>query len=151
MIHNNLTRFLISATLYFAASFAATWVTTPQAFINFVGPAAALVSGLILIWGVLPVFGVLLVSPLLALALNHYFQHDTNLTVMTIAVMAIILQGLWTRQLVFRFILYKKWLTSRKHLFFFLLRVGPIASLISASSVLVLSILDNKVIHGSFV
>jgi CHASE1-domain containing sensor protein len=150
MIKHNSIRFLIAAMLYFATSLIAAWVATPQSFINFVGPAAALVSGLMLIWGMLPVFAVILVSPLLALALNYYFQHDANLTVMIIAVMAIILQGLWTRQLVFRFILYKKWLTSRKHLFFFLLRVGPIASLTSASAVIILSILDSEVTHGSF-
>lgn len=150
MISNYLTRFLISAGLYFAVSFLATWIITPQAFINFVGPAAALVSGLILIWGMLPIIGVLFVSPLLALALSYYFQHDANLAMMALAAMTIILQGLWTRQLVNRFIVYKKWLISRKHLFFFLLRVGPVASLVSASSVIILSILDNKVTYGCF-
>jgi CHASE1-domain containing sensor protein len=128
----------------------ATYVINPQSLVNFVGPCAAVMSGLLLIWGITPLIALLLISPLLAFSLNSYFQFNASLAVMTIAVLAIILQGFWTKQLVFRFVYYKKWLTSRMHLFFFLLRIGPIASLISASSVLIIAMLDNQVIQGDF-
>ncbi|PKI18110.1 CHASE domain-containing protein [Colwellia sp. 12G3] len=143
-------RFFISAILYIAMCYSSIWLINPQSLVNFVGPSAALMSGLLLIWGVTPLIAVLLISPILAVSLRHYFHLDANLAVMTIAVLAIILQGYWTKQLVFRFIEYKKWLTSRKHLFFFLLRIGPVASLVSASSVLIISMLDNQVIQGTF-
>jgi len=148
MIRHHLPRFLISTILLLTICLGATYVINPQSLANFVGPCAALMSGLLLIWGVTPLISLLLISPILAFSLSYYFQLNANLAVMIIAVLAIILQGFWTRHLVFRFIHYKKWLTSRKHLFFFLLRIGPIASLVSASSVLVISMLDNQVIQG---
>ncbi len=151
MMQLHLSRFFISATLYIAICFGAIWLINPQSLVNFVGPSAALISGLVLIWGFTPLIAVLLVSPILAFSLGYYFHLDTNLTAMAIAVLAIILQGVWTKQLVFRFIHYKKWLTSRKHLFFFLLRIGPIASFVSACSVLVISMLESQVISGTFI
>ena len=150
MMQLHLPRIIISAILYLAVCFGAIWLINPQSLVNFVGPSAALISGLLLIWGITPLIAVLLVSPLLAVGLGYYFHLDANLSVMTIAVLAIILQGCWTKQLVYRFIHYKEWLTSRKQLFFFILRIGPIASLVSASSVLVIAMLDNQVMTGTF-
>lgn len=150
MMQLHLPRFFISAILYLATCFGAVWLINPQSLVNFVGPSAALVSGLLLIWGITPLIAVLLVTPILAFGLNYYFHFDANIAVMSIALLAIILQGFWTKQLVFRFVHYKKWLISRKHLFFFLLRIGPIASLVSASAVLVISMLDNQVMQGTF-
>lgn len=150
MMQHHLPRIFISGLLYLAVAFGAIWLINPQSLVNFVGPSAALFSGLLLLWGITPLIAVLLVSPILAFGLGYYFKLDANLPVMIIAVLAIILQGYWTKQLVFHFIHYKRWLTSRKQLFFFLLRIGPIPSLISASSVLVITILDNQVITGTF-
>ncbi len=150
MIQLHLVRFVISAIIFFTVCFGATWLINPQSLVNFVGPSAAVVSGLLLIWGITPLIAVLVISPLVALSLNYYFHLDANLAVMLIALLAIILQGFWTKQLVFRFIHYKKWLSSRKHLFFFLLRIGPVSSLVSAAAVLVLTMLDNQVTSGSF-
>ncbi|WP_057832202.1 CHASE domain-containing protein [Colwellia sp. TT2012] len=150
MMQLHLARFFISAILYFTTCFGAIWLINPQSLVNFVGPAAAVVSGLLIIWGLTPIVAVLLVTPILAFSLKYLFYFDANLAVMSIAVLAIILQAFWTKQLVFRFIHYKKWLLSRKHLFFFLLRIGPIASIVSASSVLVIAMLDNQVIQGTF-
>jgi len=150
MIKLHLPRLLISAILLLTICLGATYVINPLSLVNFVGPCAALMSGLLLIWGITPLIALLLISPVLAFSLSYYFQLNTNLAVMTIAVLAIILQGFWTKQLVFRLVYYKKWLTSRKHLFFFLLRIGPIASLISGSSVLAISMLDNQVMQGDF-
>ena len=150
MIQLHIIRFVLSATLFFMVCFGATWLINPQSIVNFVGPSAAVVSGLLLIWGITPLIAVLVTTPLVALCLNSYFHLDANLTVMAIAMLAIVVQGFWTKQLVFRFIHYRKWLTSRRHLFFFLLRIGPIASLVSGVAVLVLNILDSKVLNGGF-
>jgi hypothetical protein len=105
---------------------------------------------LALIWGWTPLVALIITSPFIVLILNVYFKLDASLAIVIIALLAIILQGVWTKQLVFRFIRYKKWLISRKHLFFFLLRIGPLASLTAASAVLFISILDNRVTEGSF-
>lgn len=144
-------RLFISAFLYFSVCLAATWLINPLSLINFVGPASALIGGLLLVWRITPIIAVLLVSPVVGLCINNYFNLNADVAVIVIAALAITLQATWTKQLAFRFVKYQKWLTSRKHLFFFLLRVGPIASLVSASAVLIISILDNQVINGSFV
>jgi CHASE1-domain containing sensor protein len=150
MIQFYVPRFIISAILYLIVCIGATWIINPQSLVNFVGPSAALVSGLFLIWGFTSVIAIILVSPIVAFSLGYYFQLEIDLAAMIIAVLAIILQAVWTKQLVFRFIYYKKWLSSRKQLFLFLLRIGPIASIISASVVVVVAMLDNQVIQGIY-
>jgi len=150
MMQYHLIRFFVSAILLFGVFFAASWIINPQSFVNFVGPLAAVFTGLLLIWGITPLIAILVISPLIVFSLNDFFHFDANLAIMVIAMLAICLQGFWTKQLVFRFIYYKRWLSSRKHLFFFLLRIGPIPSLVSASAVLILAMLDNQVLIGSF-
>jgi CHASE1-domain containing sensor protein len=140
----------MSAVLFLATAYTSTWLISPQSLVNFVGPCAAIFSGLTLIWGITPLVALVTVSPLISLMLNLYFKLDATLAIMIISILAITLQGVWTKQLVFRFIRYKKWLVSRKHLFFFLLRIGPIASVSSASAVLLISVLDNQLVKGSF-
>ncbi|TMM41986.1 CHASE domain-containing protein [Colwellia ponticola] len=150
MMQRHLSHFFISALLFIVTSFGTVLLITPQSLVSFVGPCAALLSGLLLVWRLVPLIVVVIISPILAFSFDYYLHLDANFTVMTIAVLAIVLQACWTKQLVFRFIHYKKWLSSRKYLFFFLLRIGPIASLVSASSVLVISILDSRVTQGDF-
>ncbi|TYK64607.1 CHASE domain-containing protein [Colwellia echini] len=150
MIQRHLIQTIIAVILYLVTALAAIYLINPQSIVNFVGPSAALMSGLLLLWGVTPFIAVVVASPLLAISIRYYFNLDANVAVMTIAVLAITLQGVWVRHLAYRFIHYKKWITSRKHLFFFLLRIGPIGSLVSASAVLVIAMLDNQVMQGSF-
>lgn len=151
MTHLNLTRILLSASLFIIFSVISTYLINPNALVNFIGPSAAFISGLLILWGWSAIVAVVIASPILALILTVYFEFDANFAVMVIAVLVISLQAIWTKQLVFHVIESKQWLTSRKHLSLFLLRIGPLASLVSASSVLVISILDNQVITGSFV
>jgi CHASE1-domain containing sensor protein len=150
MIKVYFSRFFVSALLFLLTAYGATWLISPQSLVNFVGPCAAIFSGLVLVWGWTPLVALIITSPFIVLILNVYFKLDASLAVVIIALLAITLQGVWTKQLVFRFIRYKKWLVSRKHLFFFLLRIGPLASLTAASAVLLISILDNRVTEGSF-
>lgn len=150
MMQRQLTRILLSAILYLAICLAAVCLINPRTLVNFVGPSAALISGLLLVWGMTPLWAVLLASPILAFSIGYFFHLEANLAVMAIAVLAAILQGVWTKQLVNDFIDDKQWLTSRKQLLLFLVRIGPLASLVSSSAVLVISILDNQVMQGSF-
>ncbi len=150
MIKVYFSRFLISSLLFLSATYAATSIISPQSIISFVGPCAAIFSGLILVWGLIPLITLITVSPVIAFMLKHHFKLDVSLAILLIALLTIILQGVWTHLLVFRFIRYKKWLISRKHLFFFLLRIGPLASVISASAVLFIAVLDNRVFQGSY-
>jgi len=150
MTQLNLQRFFIASLLYFTFCICALWAITPISFINFVAPAAALVSGLIIIWGTTAFVAVLITSPFVAWYFQQYLGINLDLAAMLIALLAIILQAFWCKQLTYKFVFSKKWLKSRRWLLFFLLRLGPLASMVSATAVVVIAILDNKVMHGSF-
>jgi hypothetical protein len=127
MIKVYFSRFFVSALLFLLTAYGATWLISPQSLVNFVGPCAAIFSGLVLVWGWTPLVALIITSPFIVLILNVYFKLDASLAVVIIALLAITLQGVWTKQLVFRFIRYKKWLVSRKHLFFFLIENRPLS------------------------
>ena len=150
MTQLNLHRFIMAALLYFTVCIAAQWIITPVSFINFVAPAAALVSGLIILWGTAAFVAVLVISPVVAWFFKQYLEINFDVAAMLIALLAIILQSFWTKQLTHKFIFSKKWLKSRRLLLYFLLRIGPLASVVSATAVVVIAILDNKVMQGSF-
>jgi len=149
MTQLNLQRFFNASLLYFTLCLCALWATSPVAFINVVAPAAALVSGLIILWGTAAFIAVLVTSPIIAWCFQSYFDVNLDVAATLIALLAIILQGFWTKQLTYKFVISKKWLKSRRSLFFFLLRLGPLASTISATAVVVIAILDNRVMQGS--
>lgn len=150
MTQLNLQRFFIASLLYFTLCICALWVITPISFLNFVAPAAALASGLIMVWGTTAFVAILITSPFVAWYFHQYLGIKLDVAAMLIALLAIILQGFWSKQLTYKFVFSKKWLKSRRWLFFFLLRLGPLASLVSATAVIVIAILDNKVMQGSF-
>jgi len=150
MTQLNLQRFFIASLLYFTLCVFSLWIITPVSFLNFVAPAAALVSGLIIVWGTTAFVAVLVTSPIVAWYFQQYLGVKLEVASMLIALLAIILQGFWSKQLTYRFVFSKKWLKSRRWLFFFLLRLGPLASIVSATAVIVIAILDNKVMYGSF-
>jgi signal transduction histidine kinase len=149
-MHLNLKRFLITAILYFTVCTSAMLVIEPQSIVNFIAPAAAVFSGLFLIWGATALVTVLLVTPLVAAFFYYVIEIEVTLAVMSISLLGIVLQGVWTRQLALRFSYQNKWLRSRQYLLVFLFRVGPLASLISATAVLIVSILDNETVQGTF-
>lgn len=146
----NLQRFLITSLFYFTICFFSQWLIAPLSFIHVVAPAAAFFSGFILLWGTSAFVAILIFSPIVAWCFQSYLGVTLDLGSMLIALLAIILQGFWTKQLTHKFVFTKKWLKSRKWLFFFLLRLGPLTSLVSASAVIVIAIIDNKVMQGSF-
>ncbi|WP_246058273.1 CHASE domain-containing protein [Litorilituus lipolyticus] len=124
---------------------------TPFSFVNYVGPAAGVASCLIIIWGNAAFVAILLMSIAFPIFSYHYLNLDVDVSLVLISTLAIILQSYWAKQLTYQYVFYKKWLKSRRWLFAFLIKVGPIAGLVSASAVLIISMLDNKVLTGSFV
>lgn len=150
MLFNRIQQFLVTSIIFFSTCVGALLVMTPFSFVNYVGPAAAVASCLIIIWGNVAFVAVLLMSALLPIFSYYYFEDGVDISLILISTLAIFLQSYWAKQLTYKYVFYKKWLKSRRWLFAFLLKVGPLASLVSASAVLVISILDNKVLTGSF-
>ncbi len=145
-----LQRFFFASSLYFTVCVSALMVMSPFSLINYVGPAAAVASGLIIIWGAPALFAVIVTTPIFVAFLNKYLLIDVHIAATLIATLAIILQSFWAKQLVHKYVFYRKWLRSRRWLLQFFLRVGPLASLVSAVSALVISVIDNQVMLGSF-
>jgi CHASE1-domain containing sensor protein len=122
----------------------------PLSIVNFIAPAAAIFSGLLMIWGMSAFVSMLCITPLLALFLYYVMSMEINLAIVLISLLAIVLQGIWARQLTFKLAYQNKWLKSRQWLLVFLLRIGPLASLVSATAVLIVTILDNETVQGTF-
>ncbi|MGL1958499.1 MAG: CHASE domain-containing protein [Colwellia sp.] len=147
----SLQKFVFATLLYFVVCVSAMLVVTPFSFINFIGPAAGVSSGLIILWGVDVLLAVLFGTGLFSLLLVYYFGVNINLAMIMIALLAIVLQSFWSRKITLTAVRKQAWLKSRKSLLFFLLKLGPLSGVISASTALVIAIIDNKVIGGSFI
>ncbi|MBU2891883.1 CHASE domain-containing protein [Colwellia sp. D2M02] len=150
IMQHNLQRFFIVSLLYFCLCISAMLIIEPLSIINFIAPAAALFSGLVIIWGSIAFIGILCTTPFIAGFFYYGLELNPTVAIMSIALLAITLQGVLTKQLAFRLVYQAKWLKSRRLLLIFLLRIGPLASLISATAVLIVSILDNQTIQGTF-
>ena len=149
-MQHNLKRFLISSIVYFIVCSGAMLVIQPLSIVNFIAPAAAVFSGLVIVWGMSAFFSVLCTTPFVAAFFYYNMGIDIDLAIMSISLLAIFLQGIWTRQLTFKLAYQNKWLKSRECLSSFLLRTSPLASLVSATAVLIVSILDNETLQGTF-
>ena len=119
-----LQRFFFASSLYFTVCVSALMVMSPFSLINYVGPAAAVASGLIIIWGAPALFAVIVTTPIFVAFLNKYLLIDVHIAATLIATLAIILQSFWAKQLVHKYVFYRKWLRSRRWLLQFFLRVG---------------------------
>jgi CHASE1-domain containing sensor protein len=58
-------------------------------------------------------------------------------------------QGFWAKQLTLSEINQQNWLKSRRHLLWFLFKVGPLISLVSAFTVMIVVILESKVLGNN--
>jgi CHASE1-domain containing sensor protein len=63
-----------------------------------------------------------------------------------ITLLAIILQSFWAKQLTLNEINKDKWLKSRRFLLFFLFKIGPLTSLVSAFTVVIVATLESEIL-----
>ncbi len=135
--------------LHLGLCIAASLVVNPFSVISFIGPGAASASALILIWGsriLLPVFFATIVFCFFLFFYHHY---QIELSVVLISFLAITLQAFWTKQLAYRFVKDQEWLNSRILLLIFLTKIGPLASIVSASATVLVAVLDAKMLASS--
>ncbi|MFD2164639.1 CHASE domain-containing protein [Thalassotalea euphylliae] len=121
---------------------------SPFSELNFLGPIAGVATVFAVLRGISVVlsFTVALVVILFA----SYVTFDVTFTpeLLTIGALAIGLQGLLGYQLTAEEMDELGWLSSREKLVSFMLKIGPVVSIISASAVLVLILVTNQVVQA---
>ncbi len=135
-------RFIIATLCYVAVCLFTTIAIKPFSIINFIGPAAGVASIFTIIWGYQILLSIVLGTIVFSTLLMLYTGETLDSTMLLIALLAICLQSFWTKHLTYKYIRQQRWLRSRTILLRFLFRVGPLASIVSASAVVVIAMLD---------
>jgi len=148
LIKNKINRVLIVILLYVGVSLLASTIIKPFSILSFIGPTAALTSALMIIWGVYIAIGIVVGHIIFNAILVNYFDVEFNIGIVMISLLAILLQGFWSKHLTYREVIQQKWLDSRVLAAKFILKVGPLAAFVSASAAVLVAILDVKQVAG---
>lgn len=146
---NTVQRFFLTIVIYLCACTCTLLFVTPYSFTSFVGPAAGITTALVIVFG----SGVLSAIAVGTILFCSYLYFSLNLPVelsmVIITLLAIMLQGYWAKQLTLSETNQQNWLKSRRHLLLFLFKIGPLISLISAFTVMIVVILESKTINDN--
>jgi len=148
LIKNKINRVLIVILLYVGIGLLASIVIKPFSILSFIGPIAALTSALMIIWGVYIAMGTIIGHIIFNAILVNYFNVEFNIGIVIISLLAILLQGFWSKHLTYQEVIKQKWLDSRVLAAIFILKLGPLAALVSASAAVLVAILDVKQVAG---
>jgi CHASE1-domain containing sensor protein len=141
---NTLQRFLLTIVIYLCACACTLFFITPYSFISFIGPAAGITTALVIFFGT-GVLSAITIATIGFCSYLIYFQNlSIDLSMFIITLLAIMLQGYWAKQLTLNEIKHQNWLKSRQYLLRLLFKIGPLISLVSAFTVLIVVILESK-------
>jgi len=139
-----LQRFFLTLVIYLSVCIYSYVFITPYSFISFIGPAAGITTALVVFWGSGILLAVVVATILFCLFLYFWLNLPIESSMVIITLLALMLQGFWAKQLTFAEVNKHKWLKSRRSLLIFLFKVGPVISLVSASTVVILTTLENQ-------
>jgi len=146
---NKLQRFSFAFIIYLIVCTGTILFIDPFSFVSFIGPVAGVTTALVIFMGV----NVLFITAIAIIAfsgfLSWYTQLNIDLAMIVLAVLAIMLQSYLAKQIVSIELHQQNWLKSRKALFAFLFKIGPLTGLVCASTIVVITILDNEKMTGS--
>ena len=124
----------------------------PFSVSHFISPAAGVASAFALIWGTRALISIIIIgtifSSFIFLLINGV---AINFSILLIAILAISFQAFWTRELTRGLISNERWLKSQTLLFYFLLKIGPLAGVVAASASVVIMALDVEMPSTSIV
>jgi len=135
---------LFTFILYLTVCLLAALLFKPLSIVLLLGVSAGISSAVIILWGRRQVFPLLLGSITLNVLLGKYFSTDVELPIFVIFTLAFCAQGIWAKKLTDKLISHGQWLNSRKKLSSFIYKVGPLASLCSASASVLVMIFSAK-------
>ena len=137
-------RFFLALIIYLSVCVCTLIFITPYSFSSFVGPAAGITTALAVLWGASILFAIIVSTLLFCLVLSFGVGLVVEPSMVIITLLALLLQGLGAHHLTQNEVNKQNWLKSRRGLLFFLLKVGPLISLISAFSVIILTLLESQ-------
>jgi len=141
---NTLQNFLLTLIIFLSVCAGTFVFITPYSFTSFIGPAAGITTALIIFYGARVLSAIILATVLYCLFLYFWLELPVESSMVIITLLAFMLQGLWAKQITSEEVYRQKWLKSRRVLLTFLLKLGPLCSLISSCSVIILTMLENK-------
>jgi CHASE1-domain containing sensor protein len=121
----------------------------PFSFISFVAPLAGVTTALIIFIGTQFLWIPIVVIIAFSAFLFWYLNVDINAAMIIISILAVILQSYWAKQLTLTKVYQQNWLKSRQNLLVFLFKIGPLTSIVSASSIVVITLLENEILNGN--
>lgn len=136
--------FFFAAFIYLCTCACTVFFITPYSYTSFIGPAAGITTALVIVFGMRVLFPITLSTLLFCLYLFYSLNLAIELSMVIISLLAISLQAFWVKQLTYCEINQKNWLKSRRHLLWFLFKLGPLSSLVSAFSIMIVVILESK-------
>lgn len=141
---NTLQRFFLAIAIYLCACACTVFFITPYSFTSFIGPAAGITTALVIFWGTGILLAIAIATILFCLYLFYWLNLPIDLSMVIITLLAIMLQGFWAKQLTLNEVKQQNWLKSRRHLLRLLYKAGPLISLVSAFTVMIVVILESK-------
>ncbi|NMP33008.1 hypothetical protein HII17_15725 [Thalassotalea sp. M1531] len=117
---------------------------SPFSLLNFFGAIAGASSALVVLKGPRMLLSILLNLLGIHLVAAYYFNVVFNAEYVAIGLLAIMLQSVWTAQLTSDEMKDVGWLSSREKLSRFLIKLGPLSGLVSASAVIILILISNQ-------
>lgn len=135
---------IFTIVLFMTVCLITTVMFVPISFTLLLGITAGISSAVIILWGTRQTFPLILSSIIFNLLLNYYFSVKFELSIVFIFTLAICSQGIWARKLTYKLVAQGQWLDSRNKLSSFIYKVGPLASLVSAVSAVLLTILSAQ-------
>ena len=146
---SSLQRFFLTIVIYLSVCVFTYVFITPYAFISFIGPAAGITTALVVFWGTSVLLAIAVATIIFCLFLYFWVNIPIESSLVIIALLTLMLQGFWAKQLTAAEVNQQNWLKSRQKLLAFLFKVGPAISLVSASTVVILTMLENKEYGGN--
>ncbi|WP_114325273.1 CHASE domain-containing protein [Candidatus Colwellia aromaticivorans] len=143
-MNNTLQRSFLTIVIYLCACACTVFIITPYSFTSFIGPAAGISTALVIVFGVKILLAIAVASIIFCLYLFFSLNLPIELSMVIITLLSIMLQGFWAKQLTLSEVNQQNWLNSRRYLLQFLFKIGPLTSLISAFTVVIVVILESK-------
>ena len=143
---NTLQQFFLAIFIYLCACACTVFFITPYSFTSFIGPAAGITTALVFFLGARILLAIAVATIIFCSYLYFSLNISIELSFFIIALLAIMLQGGWAKQLTLSEFHQQNWLKSRRYLLLFLFKVGPLTSLVSAFTVTIVVILESKIL-----
>jgi len=145
----HITQFLLAVIMFLTVCLLTIIVIKPFSVLIFIGSAAGITSAIILLWGTHLLAAIVTGSLLLNLILYYYFSAAFSLSIFMISTLAICLQGFWVKRLTYKVISTQRWLNSRRKLVYFILKIGPLSSLVSAVTSVLIAVIYIQEFDGN--